>query len=394
MSSPKKRKFEYRPPTAEALMKRATQKTGGFDRIFKEGFETGKTVEGRNTLRIMYATWPGAETYCLEIWSHSNIGPDRQRYLCPRKMGKGNCPICEEYEEAQRNKDEAAIKELRPWRQMLVWAIDRKAEKPCPTLFTIGVKIDKDLAAQAVDPDSGELLHIDDPDHGYDISFLRTGTKKNTDYSGAAISRRSTPLSDDPKQQEEWLDYIADNPLPSVLNIQTYEYLERVFHGKAAEKEDSEPEPATTRSERASRAHLPDLDPGDDFPAIGARKTSTVVAAVEEEAPRVVRRTVTTQEEVQAPASNKVDSEFEEFKKWKASQEAAQRDDIPFQGSPAPQAGRRPLPRQEEEEAPVARPRPRAVVVDDPGAELDERPVTRTTPSIRDVARAALDKNR
>ena len=119
--------------------------------------------------------------------------------------------------------------------------IDRDEEKAGPQIYGMPAqKIEVELQLLSKDEKSGEILQIADPDDGFDISFTKKGSKKTTDYKGVRIARDSSPLSDRPKRQEEWIDYIVENPLPDSLNFYENDYLEDIYGGKAAKKDEDE----------------------------------------------------------------------------------------------------------------------------------------------------------
>lgn len=39
----------------------------------------------------------GGIDYVLDVWVHRFVGPNKDNFLCAEKMGKGRCPICEEF---------------------------------------------------------------------------------------------------------------------------------------------------------------------------------------------------------------------------------------------------------------------------------------------------------
>ena len=41
----------------------------------------------------------GSVDYVLDVWVHKNVGPNQDNVVCPAKMHKGRCPICEAQQE-------------------------------------------------------------------------------------------------------------------------------------------------------------------------------------------------------------------------------------------------------------------------------------------------------
>jgi hypothetical protein len=310
-------RFHYQPRGADSAKKRAQQSGGAFDPLFKSNFSVVKIKEGDYRFRFMPPTWEAAEHFGLDIYVHYGIGADDGAYLCLEKnveilkalgLKEEECPICAERRQALKDKDDEYAKELNPTKRVVVWLIDRDDEDAGPQLWSMPWTIDRDFGSLSVDKRSGETLLLDDPENGYDAEFSRTGKGKNTKYIGVQVARRSTPLCDDEKQQDKWLQFITDNPLPETLNFFDAEYIAGVFggggradkgddapRGRRSSRDDPAPEEAP-RGRRSSREDEPsansrsrgrddpeDLPPdderprsmrGDDEPAPRSRRSS------------------------------------------------------------------------------------------------------------------------
>lgn len=249
-------KFKYQERSEEASRERQQQQTGGFDSIIKDS-EIFKPKEGENNIRILPPTWdfkehPDQENWAWMAYLHRDIGADKSTYLCLEKNNKGKCPICE----ARHGlRDEELAKALKPKTSMMAYIIDRDDEKSGPKIWMFSNKMEVDIQLLADDKQEG-ILKIDHPDEGYDISFVRTGTKLNTRYNGIQVARRSSPLADRQKDQDKWLDFIQDNPIPELLDFKTYDYLKQVYEGKRSTKESSE-----ETSDRPTRSSMDREEP-------------------------------------------------------------------------------------------------------------------------------------
>lgn len=254
--------FKYQARTAEHVKVRAEQQGGMYDNIFKQ-FPTYKAKVGNNLLRILPPTWQNADHYGYDIYRHEQIGPDNSMYLCLKEMKGEPCPICEERAELDRLKEDKDAAELRPRHRVVVWVIDRDKENEGPMVWDMSWTMDKDIAALSTNSRSGEILLIDHPTEGYDFEFSREGTTMtNTKYMGKAIARRSSPINDDPDMQDEWLNFIMINPIPTVLNFYSYEHISQVFTGQVKEQDD-EPQRISrnTVSTKSLREELDDEIP-------------------------------------------------------------------------------------------------------------------------------------
>ena len=300
--------FKYRESDPAVVKKRAESK-GDYDRPLNEDFELFTAKEGKNRIRILPRTWEDSEGprhWALDLFIHYGIGADNGRYPCPKRMGWGDCPICEEREALVAAGDEEAAKELRVSYSALVWIIDRNQEEKGPMLFQMpGKNVAAQICELSRDSDDGQLIKIDHPEEGFDVTFNRSGTGMKTSYSAVAIARKSSWLSQDEDEQEEWETLIEENPLPSVINRFDYDHIAKVFGGGASSRvedpDDGEPAPRTRRSRardeggggeeeprrrRRSRAS-DDGDGGEDAPRTRRRSRSE---EPEEPAPRTRRR--------------------------------------------------------------------------------------------------------
>lgn len=253
-----KSRFKYRERSADDVKKRAEQTGGRFDSIFQQGFDTFRPKEGENVLRILPPTWDDHEHYGYDIWVHSRIGSDNSDYLCLRKMNKGHCPICDAYEESKKAGETDEAKALQPNRKTVMWVIDRDAEgkELSPLLWSISWMADRDISSLCQDKRKGKVLLIDHPDDGYDVIIKRHGQGLKTRYT-YSIDRDPSEIDKDTRAQDDVLDYITENPIPSVLLFRDEEYLEKVLAGGSAEKDEDLDE---DKDDRRSRSRDDDED--------------------------------------------------------------------------------------------------------------------------------------
>lgn len=248
-------RFVYRERSAEDTKKRAESGGSLYDVYVKDSIKTWKPADGDNTIRILPPTWDDPKHYGVDIWVHYGVGPDRQTYLCLHKMKGEPCPLCEEHQKAVRDGDEEYARELRPTRRVLVYLIDRDHEKEGVQAYAMPQSMDTNILQVSVDKRSGEVLSIDHPEAGYDISFEKKGTKDRTKYEGIQVARRESDLG-----REEWLDFAVDNPLPDQLIYYEYDHILAAFGGSTKQRDsrpgsrDKDDEPPT----RSSRHREPE----------------------------------------------------------------------------------------------------------------------------------------
>lgn len=204
---------------------------------------------------------------------HYGVGADRGQYLCLHKMKGEADPINEEREkfkssmEADNKEDQKYLKELEAKRRVGVYLIDRDHQKEGVQFWAMPWTIDRDIVKVSVDKDSGEVLPIDHPEDGYDITFEKSGAKDRTEYNGVAIARRSSPLGKD-----AWMDFAIENPITEILQYFSYEDIAKAFGGVGSHKEKSRDDDGR-RSSRDDDRDPParSRDREDDRPTRGGR---------------------------------------------------------------------------------------------------------------------------
>lgn len=296
-----KGKFVYRGSdrTAEDITRKASEGTRDYDNIFKPGIPVFKPKEGENCIRILPSTWDEPD-WDYTVQSHYSVGPDNVRYLCLEKMKGEPCPVCE----AQRT---AADKEeadgLRAAKGSIVWIIDRDDERTGPQVWSMPFsKVRNEIYARSTDKKTRAPILVDDPEEGFDIVFNRVGTNVNTDYKGVEIVRDPSPIHEDEKLQNKWLDYIADNPLPSVLHFYDADHIEKVLYGKKSAKTETEEEPEAETGSVRGRRRLATEETEAEAEAPASRRASRRGAVEEEPEPesrgsRLERRRAAVSEE-------------------------------------------------------------------------------------------------
>lgn len=226
----------------------ANQTTGSYDTFIDNKFTQYKTKEGPNNLRFMpptfdYAALKVQNHWGLEIYVHYGVGPDEATYLCPNKMRGEPCVVCDTRREIAPTDPEAA-KELREAKRYLIWTIDRFDPAAGPKVFVEPPKTDKEFCNRAKGKKTGETLMLDDPENGYDVTFVKEGTGVKSQYSQYDISRHPSALSDNPDEAAKWLDFIVANPLDTTLVWFDQEYIAKVLAGGSAKPDTLDPDAA------------------------------------------------------------------------------------------------------------------------------------------------------
>lgn len=225
--------YQYQARTAASVERRGEGGANDFDKIVKDHIKQWTPKDGKNRIRVVPPTWENPEHYGTDIWMHYGVGPDRQGYLDLFKMLGKPDPITEECTEVTRaGDDEEYAKELAAKRRVGIYLIDREDENEGVQFWAMPWTVDRDICKVVVDSETGEVLPIDHPDDGYDITFTKEGKLRNTKYIGIAVARRSTPLGND-----AWLEFAIKNPIPEILNYFSYEHIAAAFGGGGTHKE-------------------------------------------------------------------------------------------------------------------------------------------------------------
>lgn len=272
-------KYRRRERTADDIRSKASEGSRDFDNLWKGDVKLFKPKDGENILRILPATW-GSQPFTnaeldkmseselrkleeedekfgngwdVTIYIHYGVGADNGAYLCREKMLGERCPICEA-QKASHDPDEAD--NLKPTKRALVWVIDRDAEKDGPLLWSMPwQKIRNEIYSRSVDKKHGTPIIVDGrpPDYeGFDIIFNKSGKEDRTNYTGVEIDRDASPISDDEKREQKWLDYVTEHPLPDVLNFFDEEHIDKVLRGRTSSRRSSRDD-ASEEEERGGR---------------------------------------------------------------------------------------------------------------------------------------------
>lgn len=235
-------KFVNRPPSPDSVKRRAENRGGRYDSIFKDGFDAFRPKDGENAIRFLPPTWEGEEgmDYAYEIWVHAFVGPDDSTYLCPWKMNEKPCPLCDSARDSKKAGEEDEYKKLEVRQQFVAWVIDRNGDEDTPLLYQMSRNIDKDISGIRENKRGGGYLWVSHTEEGYDLYFKRTGAGLKTRYSAWSFDRSPSPISDDRKTQDGVMEYIQDHPIPDVLKFYDADYLEKVASGTVVEKDEDD----------------------------------------------------------------------------------------------------------------------------------------------------------
>ncbi len=236
----KGRKFWYSKPSKEEVNRWSKESGGMYDQLIGDNFTVFAPKEDDFRVRVLPPTFGDRKRFGQEAYIHYSIGADRQKYLCPQKMGQGDCPICEERDKANKARESEYASKLTPRRRFACWIIDRDDEDAGPLVWLMPQTVEKAINKLRQDRHSKGVIDIVNPDKGYDIAFTKEGTALNTTYTAMKIARDKSPIFDDPNALEEVLDFIEENPITDAFNFFDYEHIDNVFAGGTGLDEDDD----------------------------------------------------------------------------------------------------------------------------------------------------------
>jgi hypothetical protein len=248
---------------------------------------------------------PGKATHNVDVYVHFGIGVTESAYLCPARMGRGKCPICEFQAELkkQKNYDEEYVKSFNAKRRVVynVCVYDtHKDEDAGVMLWEASHHLsEKNIMAIARNNRTGAFVKWADPDDGMTIEFARKGKGKNTDYEGFKFTVRDEPITDETLDDaiaiDDYLKYLTYEELAEVLGDpgggeeapleETYEEAtdrKPSREGRTSRVRNEDPpenkkeEPASRRSKRTEPEPDPEPDNGteEDPPKRRSRRST------------------------------------------------------------------------------------------------------------------------
>lgn len=194
----------------------------------------------------------GKATHNVDVFVHFGIGITESSYLCPGRMNRGDCPICEYQAELKKRKnyDEDFVKSFNAKRRVVynVLVYDTlKDEDAGVMLWEASHHLsEKNIMAIARNNRTGAFVKWADPDEGKTIEFSREGSGALTRYVGFKFTDRgkgeeiSDDILDDAIQIGDYLHFLTYDELKKVLgpidfkdeeplsntNTETYEEVE------------------------------------------------------------------------------------------------------------------------------------------------------------------------
>ena len=174
----------------------------------------------------------GQWTYELTYYMHRNVGANEEKVICPRKMGKGRCPICEHRAELAKDPDadEQLVKDLLPKKRQLFWVLDHAQKSEGAMIWDMSYHLFGRLLAERVskdtqDEDPAGYEYFYDEVDGYTLRCGVTEQKmlyKFLEVTDIDFRARQRPIP------QKFVD--ATSPLSDMLTVLDYDTLLAKFH--------------------------------------------------------------------------------------------------------------------------------------------------------------------
>jgi phage pi2 protein 07 len=208
----------------------------------------------------------GDQSYMLDLFIHSNIGPTQAQIICLKETFGKPCPICEQrqafYNEGK--KDEAGV--LKAKRQCFYNVRDVKNASDEIQVFNIShFLFQKELIEEAkASSDDGGIVDFVDIDDGKSISFRAAETEslingktvKFLEYKSFSFKDREDPLD------ESWVKKAVS--FDELMKLHTYDEIKKILFGDEDEDTDSDDEDEKPKAKGKTKGHPVDDDEDDE----------------------------------------------------------------------------------------------------------------------------------
>ena len=233
----------------------------GYKDIFTEGgLKLVWKVEDKSHKVRLLPTYPSdnINAYGLTIHVHNQVGANADKYLCPKRMMKLNCPICEHQAEMWDSDPEMA-KGLYPQMRYLVWVVDLSIpkDKQVTKLWSCPKGAMDDILGISYKKSTDEIIDLSHVDTGIAVYFDREKVQ------GSTFSKYKNFQLDDESMvaKDEWLDVIV--PFQDIILIESYDTIKNAFFGTDNVSPETTKETVEKEETRNIEKEPADLSPKD-----------------------------------------------------------------------------------------------------------------------------------
>ena len=221
----------------------------------------------------------GELDYCLDIWTHRNIGPSESAVICLKKTYGKACPICEEADKLKKAGKEKEAAALAAKHRIFYNVEDTRRKPGVLQVFEVSYYLfEKELIDEARNEDEGEDSFIDfaDPVSGFIVRFRCTKTSQGgfeyNEFKSFSFTEREDPIEEDL--------LTAAISFDEHLNLLNYEEVQAILYGADEDSEDDEEDEKPARKKTSvkkatKRTTNEDEDETDDD-EVSTKKVSSV----------------------------------------------------------------------------------------------------------------------
>ena len=211
-------------------------------------------IEGKNRINIIPYTIKtknhplvkrgefevGDSDYVMDVFTHRGVGPSEATVLCLKSTYGKPCPICEQSALLRKQGKEKEASDLKPSRRVFYNIQDTKEPDKLKVFETSHYLFEKELIDEARDDEEGGFVDFADPIDGKEIKFraseVQKGTIKYKEFKSFAFEDRDDPIPDELLESAISFD--------EILNVPTYEEVEKILFGQDDDDEDEDEAPA------------------------------------------------------------------------------------------------------------------------------------------------------
>lgn len=187
------------------------------------------TADVKSKIRLLPI--PGLGYFAKQVRVHFQLGPEKNSVGCPVMKGE-ECPVCKQSRLYYNASNKDMGKQLSAKTYHLCWVIDRHAMDKGPQLWAIPDTTISQIRNLMAHPETGEIRPLDGLDVGYDIYFTKRKKTASAEYltiEDIQINPDPSPLTADIPLGRQWLTYVRNHPIESLINYVSKEELEKMI---------------------------------------------------------------------------------------------------------------------------------------------------------------------
>jgi hypothetical protein len=219
----------------------------------------------------------GELDYCLDIWTHRNVGPSESSVICLKRTYGKACPICEEAEKLKKRGKEKEAAALAAKRRVIYNVEDTRKKPGVLQVFEVSHYLfEKELIDEARTDDGdeksdiaedgvhegsgGDFVDFADPEAGFVVRFRCSKTSQGgfefNEFKSFSFLEREDPIDDDLLASAISFD--------EHLNVLSYEDVQAILFGADEEEADDDDDDEDEKPRRKKPAKKPSKDADED----------------------------------------------------------------------------------------------------------------------------------